>query len=234
VNLILMAKGVFCVYHSVMMGSLNIWVGWQLVHWVGHVIGCPVHIVQAIVKVLIYVGLCRVLVYKILTVVTTFIPCGCFGFWCNDLKVKKSILVGDWEHSMLKDILFPASFCPVIKFFPYNLPPYRVWEVSVLHFDNEDSPLLVGLSIISSNIKSRFDILGQFSLFFVCIQEGDIDGGGFFRYFLFFGSTILGYGCIAKYDVIGSSYEEFQLRNSVRVSLRFLLAYLFSRPSLLH
>lgn len=149
-----------------------------------------------------------------------------------------------WAHDWLPcthipivmnhDSPLPASFCLVIRFFPRNLSPYRVWEVSVLNCDNEESPLLTGLSVISSNIKSGFDILGQFSLLSVCIWEGEIAGGGFFSYLLLFGLALLGSGCISEYGVIGLSNEELRLRNSVFGPLSFLLEDLLSGPSLLH
>jgi hypothetical protein len=128
---------------------------------------------------------------------------------------------------MLKDIPLSTRFCLVIKFCPCNLSPYRVWEVSVLSSDNEDSHFLFGLSVVSSNIKSIFDILGQFPLLFVCTWEGEVVGGGFFSYLLLFGSSLLGYGCIVEHDYIGFSYEVLQLRNLVFVLLIFLLADLF-------
>jgi hypothetical protein len=128
---------------------------------------------------------------------------------------------------MLNDSPLSAKFCLVIKFFPCNLSPYRVWEVSVLSYDNEESPFLFGLSVISSNTKSIFDIIGQFSLLFVCTWEGEVVGGGFFSYLILFGSSLLGSGCIVEHDDIGLSYEELQLQNLVFVLLIFLLVDLF-------
>jgi hypothetical protein len=128
-----MVEGTFYIYLSPMLGSLTSWVGWQLAHWFGHVIGGFVHLFQVVVIALIYAGLCGHLLYWNLIADMTLIPCGYSGFWCGVLKAKRSSLVGVWDGqcSMLRDSPFPARFHLVFRFFPCKFSLQNLGNYSV-------------------------------------------------------------------------------------------------------
>jgi len=83
------------------------------------------------------------------------------------------------DHCLiLRDSPLSTKFHLVFKFFPSDFSLFRVWEISVLSYNYEIPPFLIGLSVISYDIDYGTDILDQFSHSPYYIQEGEVVGGG--------------------------------------------------------